>query len=66
MDKEEMKTLKRKSIVFLLVGIFTFIASFIIPFLWVFSAMAFYIAYENFKEYNALRKKEQEDQPTGK
>ena len=47
MDKDELKKLKGKSIFFLLFGIISFIMSFLIPFLWVFSAMAFYIAYEN-------------------
>ncbi len=55
MDIEEMKTLKRKSILFLIIGILTFIVSFLISFLWVFSAMAFYISYENYKEYKKMR-----------
>lgn len=63
MDKDELKKLKGKSIFFLLFGIISFIMSFLIPFLWVFSAMAFYIAYENFKEYRQLRKKEDEINP---
>ena len=51
MTQDDIKELKKKSIIFLLVGIFTFIVSFLIPFLCVFSAMAFYVSFENYKEY---------------
>ena len=58
MDNKQNENYKVKRIVFLVFGIITFIISFLIPFLWVISAMLFFLAYETNKEYKKQREAE--------